>query len=182
MALIYLVRHGKAAGSFTADMDPGLDDLGRSQAIEAATTLAQHLPLVLLSSPLKRAQETAAPLASNIKQSVGIENRVAEIPSPGLSLEARGPWLQSVMSGGWSEQSNDLIAWQRALCQCLVEIKTDTVIFSHFVAINAAVSYATGLDEVLAFRPDNGSITIFDNTGGQLALIERGNEASTHVN
>jgi len=182
MALIYLVRHGKAAGSFTDDMDPGLDELGRSQAIQAATKLHQHLPLTLLSSPLKRAQETATLLANAVQQSVGIEDRVAEIPSPGLSLTARGPWLQSVMSGRWSEQSDDLKAWQQALCQCLIEIETDTVIFSHFVAINAAVSWATGSDKVLVFKPDNGSITIFDNTGDQLALIERGSEATTRVN
>jgi broad specificity phosphatase PhoE len=182
MALIYLIRHGKAAGSFTDDMDPGLDEIGRSQAIEAATSLQQHLPLTLLSSPLKRAQETATPLASALEQSVGIEKRVAEIPSPGLSLTERGPWLQTVMSGRWSEQSDDLKAWQQTLCQCLVEIEEDTVIFSHFVAINAAVSWATGSNDVLVFRPDNGSITIFDNTGDKLTLIKRGNEATTRIN
>ena len=122
------------------------------------------------------------PLANAVQQSVSIEQRVAEIPSPGLSLTERGPWLQTVMSGRWSEQSDELKAWQQALCQCLVEIKTDTVIFSHFVAINAAVSWATGSDEVLVFKPDNGSITVFDNAGGQLALIDRGDEATTRVN
>ena len=29
------------------------------------------------------------------------------------------------------------------------------VVFSHFIAINAAVGYATGDDRVVSFRPDN---------------------------
>ncbi len=63
MPKVYMVRHGRAAANFTSDRDPGLDDLGREQAIQAASVLAAHAPLALLSSPLKRAQETAAPLS-----------------------------------------------------------------------------------------------------------------------
>ena len=97
MAKIYLIRHGQAAAGFTSDPDPGLDQIGQSQAEAAADLLMAHTPLTLLSSPLKRAQETAQPLASRLAQSVGIEPRVAEVPSAGLSLEERGPWLQQVM-------------------------------------------------------------------------------------
>jgi len=74
MARIYLVRHGKAAASFTDDADPGLDVEGHEQAKQACELLTRHTPLVLLSSPLKRAQETAIPLAEKLSQSVEIES------------------------------------------------------------------------------------------------------------
>ena len=51
MPKVYMVRHGRAAANFTSDRDPGLDDLGRDQAVQAASLLAGHVPLTLLSSP-----------------------------------------------------------------------------------------------------------------------------------
>lgn len=182
MALIYLIRHGRAAASFTDDLDPGLDDMGKSQAEHACSILLGHLPLEIRSSPLKRAQETAAPLAATTGQSITIEPRVAEVPSIGLSLEERGPWLQQVMAGKWSDQAEPLKHWRAAMHQCLLEVETDSAIFSHFVAINVALGLATNSDQALLFRPDNGSITVLDNSGGKLALVSRGDEAVTKVN
>lgn len=66
MAKIYLVRHGQAASGWGLEEDPGLDDLGRSQARDAAQKLAPLGPLPILSSPKARARETASPLAAEI--------------------------------------------------------------------------------------------------------------------
>ena len=182
MPKVYMVRHGQAAANFTSDRDPGLDVLGHEQARQAATILAGKVPLTLLSSPLKRAQETAAPLAERLEQAVTIDSRVAEVPSHGIALEDRGAWLQAVMQGQWSEQSEALQQWRDHMAQCLMACSTDTAIFSHFVAINAMVSYATQRDEVLVCRPDNGSITLFEVQSSGITLIDRGSEATTHIN
>lgn len=182
MARIYLVRHGRAAASFAEDLDPGLDELGRQQAEAACGELAARLPLALTSSPLKRATETAQPLRQQSGVEIQIDDRVAEIPSPGLSLEERGPWLREVMQGKWAEQSATLQQWQQNLIEFLVGIESDTAIFSHFVAINAAVGAAQDDDRVLIFRPDNGSITTLETDGQTLRLVERGREGETKVN
>jgi broad specificity phosphatase PhoE len=107
---------------------------------------------------------------------------MAEIPSPGLSLEERGPWLQRIMQGRWSEQSQALQKWHSDLSDCLLNIDTDTAIFSHFVAINAAVGAAEDNDQVLLFQPDNGSITVINTDGVTLTLVSRGEVANTRVN
>ena len=182
MARIYLVRHGKAAASFTDDADPGLDVEGHEQAKQACELLTRHTPLELLSSPLKRAQETAIPLAEKLSQSVAIETRVAEIPSPGLSLQERGPWLGKIMQENWSQQTQALQDWRASLGQALIDIQQDTAIFSHYVAINAAVGFAEGKDQVMVFRPNNASITVFETDGQSLTLVSRGDEAETKVN
>ena len=92
MTQIHLVRHGKAAAGFGSHKDPGLDGLGRRQAQAVAAMLhEQHgedRP-VLFSSPLARAFETSEPLAQQWNCKVGIEPRVAEIPSPTEDLQER---------------------------------------------------------------------------------------------
>src|SRR6202012_4562944 len=102
MAKIYMVRHGKAAAGFGESMDPGLDALGREQAETVAQKLKSIGPLAILSSPLARAQQTAAPLAALWKATTFIEEAVAEIPSPsGLDLQGRAEWLRKLMGGSW---------------------------------------------------------------------------------
>ncbi len=182
MPNIYMIRHGRAAASYSDDLDPGLDSLGRQQAIDAGLELQSFLPLQLLSSPLKRALETASPLARTSGITVNIETRVSEVPSPGLSLSERGPWLRGVMQGKWHDQSDALQQWQRDMVTCLLALTEDTAIFSHYVAINAMVAAAEQSELVMVFRPDNGSITEFNSDGTTLGLVARGREAVTTVN
>ena len=54
-------------------------------------------------------------------------------------------------------------------------------VFSHYVALNAAVSSALGDERVMAFRPDHCSVTVFEPGDGGLILIDKGREAATQV-
>jgi broad specificity phosphatase PhoE len=54
-------------------------------------------------------------------------------------------------------------------------------VFSHFVALNAAVGVATGQAEVMAFRPDHCSRTVFEIDGDRLILVDKGREAESQV-
>ncbi len=184
MPRIYTVRHGKAAAGFGEDMDPGLDDLGRSQAQAVAGRLAGIGPRLILSSPLKRCQETSAPLAALWKTTPVIEPRVAEIPSPkGMSLEERVVWLRKHMGGHWTGSDPSLEQWRDACVTAILALKEDAVVFSHYVAINVLMGAAQDDDRVVVFSPDNCSVTVFDNAGGTLRLLEKGSEAAlTKVN
>ncbi len=184
MAIVQLVRHGKAAAGFGAHADPGLDDLGRTQAAAVAKMLdAQHQerPL-LLSSPLARAYETAQALAQLWQAEISIEPRVAEIPSPTTDLEARAAWLSQAMAGNWSDLDADVQQWRQEIATFLIACQQDCIIFSHYVAINAAVGAATQDDRMRIFGPDNCSVTTLDNTGGKLTVVELGRVADTHIN
>jgi broad specificity phosphatase PhoE len=86
------------------------------------------------------------------------------------------------MQGKWQDQTKELQRWQQSMRDCLLELKEDTAIFTHFVAINAMVAAATNNNSVLVFKPDNGSITQFDTGAGELRLLNRGKDAVTHVN
>lgn len=182
MPTIYLVRHGKAAAGFGAHPDPGLDDLGRAQSEATAKTLSKLPQMPIYSSPLARAQETAKPLCALWNCEYQLEPRVAEIPSPTDDLAERSAWLSAAMAGSWSDLDEPLQKWRRDLADCLLEFSTDVVLFSHFVAINAAVGAAADDDRMVVFRPDNASITTLTNDDGRLGVKALGGEAVTKVN
>jgi broad specificity phosphatase PhoE len=183
MPRITMVRHGQAAAGFSDDLDPGLSDLGRAQAAAAADALASIGPLPIICSPLRRCRETAAPLAAEWGVEPLVDAAVGEIVSPADSsgLEARGAWLRDAMQGTWSVLSEDVRRWRDAVLDRVRGIDTDTVVHSHFVAINVVVGAALGDDRVVCFAPDNCSWTVIDLQGSALRVVELGRQATTEV-
>lgn len=190
MSRIYMIRHGKPASTWgqSADLDPGLDELGDVQARSARDALleAPNPPQRVISSPLRRCRETAQPLADALGVEVEINPHFGEIPTPAyLSLEERPAWLKRAFGGRWSEITGDLDyeEWRQGVTAALSSYADgNTAVFSHYVAINAAVSTLIGSDLVLSFRPDHCSITTFElNDNGALALVGRGREAETQI-
>lgn len=184
---IYLVRHGRAAAGWDVDPDPPLDEMGRKQALSVAGALSPKGPLDVVTSPLLRCQQTAFPLSTAWRVSARVEPAVAEIPSPeGYAIADRVTWLREAMAGTWSEvaaRSGELYATYRAgIADAVRALSSDTVVFSHFVAINAVIGEAIGDDRVVIARLDNCSVTTVDvNDAGNLALVELGGEADTLI-
>ena len=183
MSKLYLVRHGRAAAGWDVDPNPGLDELGRAQAEQASLTLSKYAPAQLVSSPLLRCQETAAPLAALLKTSIAIEQRVAEILSPeGVELKDRVTWLRAAMTQTWTELGQRYISYRDDMVAFLSTCTVDTVVFSHFIAINAVVGSILGDDRVLIRSFDNCSITtIHRSDDGRLSLVDYGAEADTLI-
>lgn len=187
MTRLHLVRHGRAAAGWDVDPDPPLDDLGRRQALSVAQRLAALETRYVLSSPLLRCQQTAFPLATSWGVGVVIEPGVAEIPSPeGFTVASRGEWLREVMAGTWTraaEMSGEqYLRYRDGVADTLRELPGDAVVFSHYIAINAAIGVATGDDRVVVAQLDNCSVTVIDVHGdGRLELVELGGEADTVV-
>jgi len=181
MAKLYLVRHGKAKADWHEDLNPGLDDLGREQAKETARDLASLGPLPIVSSPLRRALETAAPLGEAWKGNPRIDTRVGEIPFPGKDPTERILWLRKVMAQNWSGLAPNLQVWRESVLEALRSLETDSVVFTHFIAINVAAGAASGNDRVVSFQPANGSVTIIETKGNRISLIKPGLEADSQV-
>lgn len=177
MARLYLVRHGEPTGSWgtSADLDPGLSPLGHEQAAAAADRLRLLTPRQIVTSPLRRAAETAAPLASALSMQPEVVDRVAEIPSPAnIALQARGEWLRHVMSRTWEDVEPGLVRWRQAALDYLMSLSADTAVFSHYVLINVAVGAAIGDERVHCFAPTHASVTVLDTNGRGLTLVELG--------
>ena len=180
---IFLVRHGEAASSWGKAADPGLSELGQRQAEHAAQVLHADLPAdtILLSSPLARALETAAPLARLRGVEIGQQDVFREIPAP-VPMPQRQEWLQQFMQQQWHEQQESLHSWRRAAYQHLVALQQPTVVFTHFLVINTVVGKVLNKSATLCFWPGNASITRLRLTGDSLELVALGEEIETLVN
>lgn len=188
MSRVYLIRHAKPSASWGGDNDdPGLDELGHSQAKQAAETLMalppEHRPTRVVSSPLRRCQETARPFAEAIGATLEIDPAVGEIPTPsGLSPDERAPWLRKSFGGAWAQIEGDLDydAWRGCVVRAVAS-REQAAVFSHFVAINAVLTALAGQPQVITLRPDHASISVLELADGALTVIERGPEAPTKV-
>jgi broad specificity phosphatase PhoE len=179
---LVLARHGRATGGWDDDPDPGLDDRGWAQAGALADHLAAGGVMPIVCSPLRRTRETARPLAERWGLEPRIEPAVAEIPSPdGVPLGARVAWLRGAMRGCWADLPPNYLDWRDQVVATLVALPVDTVVVSHFIAINAAIGAATGDDRVVIRSLDNCSRSIFDVVDGRLVLVEAGHEADTLI-
>jgi broad specificity phosphatase PhoE len=182
MARLYLVRHAEPAALWGSHPDPRLSALGHDQARAAAVHLATLGVTNLITSPLARCRETAAPLEAVLGQVATINRAVAEIPVP-ASVSDHRPWLMAVMSGAWGDEHVDpsLRDWRTAVGKALLALEQDTIVFSHFVAINAAVGLASNDDKVTVFKPEHASITVLDNHGGDLQIVALGTESAIQL-
>ena len=83
---LVMLRHGQTefnAGSrMQGQLDTELTDLGRAQAAAAAEVLAKRQPLLIVSSDLRRAADTAAALGERSALAVRMDTRLRE-PHPG---------------------------------------------------------------------------------------------------
>lgn len=179
---IYLVRHGEAAAQWGQSADPGLSERGWEQAEAARDEILGVVrePVLLLSSPLARARETAHPLAEHWCCEVAIDDTYREVPAP-VPRDQRLDWLRGFMAGRWDDQPVALHEWRERILGNLGRLDRSSVIFTHFVVINAVVGSLQGRDEVLCFMPDNGSVTHLRLNRGVLELFALGRELDTPV-
>ncbi len=79
---LVMLRHGQTefnAGSrMQGQLDTDLTDLGRAQALAAAEVLATRQPLLIVSSDLRRAADTAATLGQCCELPVRTDSRLRE--------------------------------------------------------------------------------------------------------
>jgi broad specificity phosphatase PhoE len=177
-----MVRHGRAAAGWDTDVDPDLDDVGRRQAHAAADRLEPLGPLPVVTSPLQRCRSTAAVLADRWGTPAEVEPLVGEIPSPdGVAMADRVHWLRVAMTGTWAELGASYTSFRDAVVGYVAGLGRDTVVVSHFVAINAVIGRCVGDDRLVIRRLDNCSVTTFSVDAGRLVLVEGGHEADTLI-
>jgi broad specificity phosphatase PhoE len=177
MARLFLVRHGEPADEWGSGRDPGLSRFGRSQVDHCAQRLAELGPMKVVSSPLKRAQESAAPAAKLLRQSVTLEPRIGEVqPSAGVTdVKA---WMRenfsAISAKKWTDIDPRLQQWREGVLAAVRAINADTAMFTHYVAINVIMGAALQNDATATCRPDFASITEFKVERGDIQLVYLG--------
>lgn len=181
MTRLFLIRHGEPEAAWGGAVDdPGLSAEGRAQAEGASAALSSLGSLAIVSSPMRRCRETAAPFERHTGVNADIQNAVSEVVAPiGITdrrswLRANFPWDTGVPRRSWSEVDRALRAWRDSVSSWALGVERDTAVFSHFIAINALASVAMRSDETIVCVPGYASITEFEVRDGVLTLVKLG--------
>jgi len=166
---VRLVRHGEPAEAI--GVDPGLSARGHDQA----ALLARLSPALLVSSPLRRARETAAPIEAAWSVAARVDSTYRELPSGHVDSGDRRAWLRVALAGTFAELGDEQRAWRDAIVAAVRSCREDTVITTHAVVINAVTGFSQGDDAVLAWLPAHASVTEMRvDVDGTLTLVARG--------
>ena len=183
MARVFLIRHGRPAQVWGGTgSDPGLSELGHRQAENAATRLKPIGPLDVVSSPMLRCRETAAPYARWRGVEPVIELRVSEIvATEGVEdraawLQERFPWRDRTKQRLWSTLEPRLLNWREEMLGFMRAIRHDTAVFTHFIGINVIAGAALDAHHTIVCTPDHASITEIEVEEGALRFIKHGAE------
>jgi len=174
---LYLVRHGRAVAG-VEELDPGLDPVGKSQAERVASALRDVRAARLVCSPLKRARETAAPIARSTSLEPEICEAVSEVFDPRMASADRRAMLGPFLSGLWSRQPPHLREFREGVIRTLLGLgEQNAIVVSHFVAISAAIGASTDDDRISPCALANASITTLEVREGRLLLRRPGEVA-----
>ena len=175
---LLLIRHGRAAAG-VEELDPGLDEVGRSQAEHVALALRDRRATRLVCSPLRRARETAEPIQKLLGLPLEVSEGVSEVFEASMTIGERRGLLMPLLSGRWSQQTPRLRDWRDRTLRTLAELGRDstTIVVSHFVAISVAIGASTEDDRVSPCALTNCSITTIEVDGDRLMLRRPGEVA-----
>lgn len=179
---IYLVRHGEAAASWQQNKDPGLSEKGRAQAEALLDFFAGREIQLIHTSPLLRARETALPLSQKWGLPATPADAFREIPTPpDIAMQNRLAWLQRCAHQPWAEADEVVLEWRARLLNALSQLPDHTVVFSHFMVLNAVAGHFTESPELVSYQPDYCSVLSLEYSTDSLCLLEKGREAPSRV-
>ncbi len=147
----------------------------------AAGALSLAPRLAAISSPMRRCRETAEPYVSRAQITVAIEPRVSEVPSPSDVTDRRG-WLRQNFpwegggSRSWRDMAPALLDWRTRLLGFVRELEQDSVVFTHFIAINTIVGASLDSSSTIVCKPAYASITELSVERSGLRLVQLGEE------
>ena len=181
---LLLVRHGEAAESWGKHPDPGLSELG----IKQSDSLVNNKMLGLLdsysfvSSPKLRAKMTAEPLIKKLNKELIINDAYSEIPSNDIDNSQKKAWLTDLMNTEISDLPDSVVNWRDNIIKDSLNISQNTIIFTHFMVINALVSSYLKNNALMYFYPNYVSLTKITFENKELKSISLGDEKKTIIN
>lgn len=170
---LVLIRHARPQRIERAGgpADPGLDEVGRGQAAAVARWLRHDGIDAVVTSPLRRALETATPLAAGLGLQLTHEEGVVEwdrdhdsyIHMEELKANDDPAWI-AMREGDWNALGIDPVAFQQRVVEALDTIAAThpggrVAVVCHGGVINAYTASVLGLPRLLWFEPEYTSIS-----------------------
>jgi len=179
---LFLIRHGRSTWNaehrIQGCADPPLDGVGREQARQLAERLREHPPVVLYTSPLQRARETAEIIGQALEVPVVPDERLKEYDVGDLTGLT---WEQVVeqypdVAQRWAEASENVelpgeegdVPFRARVAVALGEIlarhaEGPVGVVAHGGTLGAYLNHLIGLPTRFSpFRFGNGSLSIVE--------------------
>lgn len=182
---LLLIRHGRPTRDDGSDgangpADPGLSPVGRQQAAALADWLAAEPIDAIYSSPMRRAQETAAPLADQLGLKVTPEADIAEYDAGAASYIP----IEELKAAGdprWMELPDDVPAFQSRVVEAVERIVADhasgkVALVCHGGVVNVYLSWVLKTAQELFFLPHYTSVSRVLASGDGRRSIDAVNE------
>lgn len=183
---LLLVRHALPLRSEPGEgSDPHLAAEGLEQARRLPDALTRHPLSRVVSSPQRRALQTAGPVADAFGLSVDVDGRFAEydrdlsvyIPIEQVREEYPQEWAR--MSEGHLPSGVDEGAFRARVAEAIDDVvagadHADTVaVFSHGGVINVILHQILGTERLLSFPIDYASVTrLLYSRSGRASVVE----------
>ena len=181
---VIFIRHAEASNSWGNHPDPGLSDNGKNQSKE----LISHPELIelddysFISSPKLRAIETAKPLAEKFKKELIIENIFTEIPSLNIEPDKKQEWLKNILQMNKNDLPENITKWKDNIISKTKAFSQDSLVFTHFIVINALLSELNSETKLLYFYPDYTSIVKITIEDGEFRNFSIDKDKKTFIN
>ena len=170
---LLLIRHAEPVRVVEAGgpADPPLRDRGRRQAQRLAEWLAEEDLDGIVSSPMRRARETAEPVAAAHRLEVQVDDELAEFDREATSYipyeemkATRDPRFVAMAEGRLEDFEVDPLAFQAGVVAAVERViaanpSRKVAIVCHGGVINAYTAHVAGIDRLLWFETEYASIS-----------------------
>jgi probable phosphoglycerate mutase len=176
---LLLIRHALPVrideGAVDGPADPALADLGRAQADALAAWLAEEAVDALWSSPMRRARETAAPLAARLGLETTVDEGLSEYDRDAASYIP----IEELKAAGdprWNQVPEQPEHFRGVVVDTIERIVAAhpgqrVAVVCHGGVVNAYAAHVLGIDDVLFFLPGYTSISrVFAASTGQRSI------------
>jgi len=173
---LLLIRHAEpvrvAEGEVEGPADPGLTERGHEQAARLGAWLAAESVDAIVTSPMRRARETAAPLAAALGLEPEIDDGVAEYDATAGSYipieelrELKDERWYATIEGRWTDVGGiDPHEFQARVVpgvEALIErhVGQRLAVVAHGGMINVYLAHVLDIHRLLWFHPEYTSIS-----------------------
>lgn len=171
---LVIVRHARPERIESSDegpADPELNELGHLQARAVADLLALETVDRIVSSPMRRALQTAAPLAERLESDVEVITDLAEIdhassyylPTEELKAEGGDAW-QRMLDDPFHEWGDGVGPFRDRVITAFEKLVAEdpgrrVAVFCHGLVTMMWLHHLLGYRDPIALRPEYASIT-----------------------
>ena len=162
---LVLIRHARPTRDDGANgpADPGLSPVGQQQAAALADWLGTESFDAIYSSPMRRALETAAPLAERLGIKVTAEPDIAEYDAGAASYIP----IEELKAAGdprWMELPDDIPGFQARVVEAVERIVSahgsgNVAVVCHGGVVNVFLSWVLKAEQALFFLPHYTSVS-----------------------